>query len=78
MLSTGAREVVVTDREPLALECALRSAAASGVANVAEMQNSSNGLPSSGAQASTSSCNHKQRLLCYHAGRISPFCRCCA
>ena len=31
----GAERALVTDREPLALECALRSAAASGIAGVA-------------------------------------------
>ncbi|KAK9906788.1 hypothetical protein WJX75_008015 [Coccomyxa subellipsoidea] len=37
----GAKEVVMTDREPLALECALRSAAASGITNVAAFQDTS-------------------------------------
>ena len=32
---TGAKSAVVTDREPLALECALRSARASGISGVA-------------------------------------------
>ena len=33
--SAGASQVVLTDREPLALECALRTAKASGLALVA-------------------------------------------
>ena len=34
MLSAGAAEAIATDREPLALECTLRSAAASGLSSV--------------------------------------------
>jgi len=34
-LGAGAKEVVMTDREPLALQCALRSAEASGISSVA-------------------------------------------
>ena len=40
--STGAKEVVMTDREPLALQCALRSASASGIASVADFQGTFN------------------------------------
>ncbi|BDA46391.1 probable electron transfer flavoprotein beta subunit lysine methyltransferase [Coccomyxa sp. Obi] len=37
----GAKEVVMTDREPLALQCALRSASASGIGSVADFQGTS-------------------------------------
>lgn len=41
---TGAKHAVVTDREPLALDCALRSARASGIAGVAESALPQNGM----------------------------------
>lgn len=54
--STGAKEVVMTDREPLALECALRSAAASGITNVAAFQDTS--LSSNSIAQASSYCSN--------------------
>ena len=57
----------MTDREPLALECAMRSAAASGITNVADFQDMS-ARRSSRAQVATltacsASCESKCGLL---------------
>lgn len=64
--STGAKEVVMTDREPLALQCALKSASASGVANVANFQATSLTKDSSRVQAGRLPPNimHILSLLC--------------